>query len=244
MSLDFSRYTALTFDCYGTLIDWETGIAAALEKWAKKRRLALPADGGLALFARHETECERAMPETLYRDLLGHVLDRVGEGLGGDVDADDRAAFGRSVGDWPAFDDSADALKRLKKTHRLCILSNVDRASFARSNRKLGVEFDLIVTAEDVRSYKPNLNHFYRAFEQLATMGVAKEQVLHVAQSLHHDHVPAKQIGMPSVWINRRAVRGGGWGATVPPPEEVTPAMTFNSMAEFADAVGAAASSR
>src|SRR5690606_17410053 len=129
MSLDFSRYTALTFDCYGTLIDWETGIAAALEKWAKKRRLALPADGGLALFAKHETECERAMPETLYRDLLGHVLDRVGEELGGDVDADDRATFGGSVGDWPAFDDSADALKRLKKTHRLCILSNVDRAS-------------------------------------------------------------------------------------------------------------------
>jgi putative hydrolase of the HAD superfamily len=120
---------------------------------------------------------------------------------------------------------------------RLCILSNVDRASFARSNRRLGVAFDLIVTAEDVKSYKPNLNHFHRAFEQLAAMGIARDDILHVAQSLHHDHVPAKKLGMPSVWINRRAGRGGGWGATVPPPEDVRPDMEFPSMAAFADAV-------
>lgn len=236
MTLDFNRYKALTFDCYGTLIDWETGIATALAAWAKKRNVTLPDDGGLALFGRHETKLESTMGTTLYRDLLGHVLAGMAAELGAVADEADRAAFGNSVGDWPAFDDSTEALKRLKKRYKLCILSNVDRASFARSNQKLGVEFDLIVTAEDVKSYKPNLNHFHRAFEQLKAMGVERGEILHVAQSLHHDHVPAKRIGMPSVWINRRAVRGGGWGATVPPPEDVKPDMEFPSMASFADA--------
>ncbi len=236
MTLDFNRYKALTFDCYGTLIDWETGIATALAAWTKKRRVTLPADGGLALFGKHETPRETTMGATLYRDLLGHVLGDMATELGVVADDSDRATFGGSVGDWPAFQDSAEALQRLKKRYRLCILSNVDRASFARSNKKLGVEFDLIVTAEDVKSYKPALAHFHRAIEQLAAMGVARGDILHVAQSLHHDHVPAKKLNLPGVWINRRAARGGGWGATVPPPEDVRPEMEFPSMASFADA--------
>jgi 2-haloacid dehalogenase len=239
MTLDFNRYKALTFDCYGTLIDWETGIATALAEWATKRKVTLPDDGGLALFGKYETAREASMGATLYRDLLGHVLGDMATELGAEADGADRAAFGGSVGDWPAFPDSAEALQRLQKRYKLCILSNVDRASFARSNDRLGVEFDLIVTAEDVKSYKPNLNHFHRAFEQLAAKGIARPDILHVAQSLHHDHVPAKRIGMPSVWINRRAVRGGGWGATVPPPEDVKPDMEFPSMTAFADATGA-----
>jgi len=198
--------------------------------------VTLPDDGGLALFGKYETKREASMGATLYRDLLGHVLGDMAEELGAKADGADRAAFGGSVGDWPAFPDSAAALQRLQKRYKLCILSNVDRASFARSNDRLGVEFELIVTAEDVKSYKPNLNHFHRAFEQLAAKGVERDEILHVAQSLHHDHVPAKRIGMPSVWINRRAVRGGGWGATVPPPEDVKPDMEFPSMASFADA--------
>jgi 2-haloalkanoic acid dehalogenase type II len=236
MALDLTRYKALTFDCYGTLIDWEAGIATALDRWAKNRDISLPDDGGLGAFGRHETAREASMPTTLYRDLLGHVLGDIAGELGAEADATDRTAFGSSVGDWPAFPDSSAALKRLKARYKLCILSNVDRASFAHSNKKLGVEFDLVVTAEDVGSYKPNLNHFHRAFESLAAMGVARADILHVAQSLHHDHVPAKRLDLPSVWINRRATRGG-WGATVPPPEAVAPAMEYPSMAAFADAV-------
>jgi len=177
------------------------------------------------------------MPATRYSELLGHVLIDVAAELGAMADDADRRAFGGSVGDWPAFPDSTAALKRLKKHYKLCILSNVDNASFAHSNRRLGVEFDLIVTAEDVGSYKPILNHFHRGFRELEGMGVARDDILHVAQSLHHDHVPAKKLGLPSVWINRRAGLGGGWGATVPPPEPVEPVLEFPSMAAFADAV-------
>jgi 2-haloalkanoic acid dehalogenase type II len=244
MALDLTRYEALTFDCYGTLIDWEQGIATALDDWARKRNIALAPEVALALFGRHETAREHKMGNTLYRELLGHVLGDIAEELGAEADAGDRAAFGASVGQWPAFEDSTEALRRLQRHFMIGILSNVDRASFAHSNDRLAVEFDLVITAEDVGSYKPDLAHFHRGFETLAEMGVERGAILHVAQSLHHDHVPAKQLALPSVWINRRAARGGGWGATVPPPEDVAPDLEFVSLAAFADAVEAAFGSR
>lgn len=244
MTLDLTRYEALTFDCYGTLIDWEQGIATALDQWARRRNATLAEDQALALFGRYETIRERSMGDTLYRELLGHVLGDIGQELGIEADAGDRAAFGASVGHWPAFDDSTEALRRLQRHFMIGILSNVDRASFAHSSQRLSVEFDLVITAEDVGSYKPYHAHFHRGFETLAEMGVARDAILHVAQSLHHDHVPAKQLALPSVWINRRAVRGGGWGATVPPPEDVAPDLEFVSLAAFADAVEAAFGSR
>jgi 2-haloacid dehalogenase len=240
MTLDLTRYEALTFDCYGTLIDWEQGIVTALDAWARKRGATLAPDEALALFGRHETIRERSMGNTLYRELLGHVLGDIAGELGLQADAGDRAAFGASVGQWPAFDDSTEALRRLQRHFMIGILSNVDRASFAHSNERLAVEFDLVVTAEDVGSYKPGLAHFHRGFETLGEMGVERGAILHVAQSLHHDHVPAKKLALSSVWINRRAARGGGWGATVSPPEDVTPDLEFVSLAAFADAVEAA----
>ena len=142
--------------------------------------------------------------------------------------------LGDSVPDWPAFPDSADALARLREHYQLIILSNVHRAGFAGSNRQLRGDFAAIITAEDVGAYKPAENHFRALDGKLAELGV--ERLLHVAQSLFHDHVPAKREGLPSVWINRRQGRPG-WGATPRPAEEFSYDLEFGSMSEFADAV-------
>ena len=160
---------------------------------------------------------------------------RVGAELGVEVTDDDATTFGRSVKDWPAFPDTAAALQRLATRFKLIILSNIDRASFASSAPRLGVEFDAIVTAEDVGSYKPRLGHFDRLFEELQRLGVRRDQLVHVAESLFHDHQPAAALGLPSVWIHRRHDKGGS-GATATPAGEVSPTWRFTSMAEFAAA--------
>ena len=147
----------------------------------------------------------------------------------------DTATYGDSVKDWPAFPDTADALKRLATRFKLIILSNIDRASFAASKPRLGVEFDAIVTAEDVGSYKPQRGHFDRLFVELDRLGVGRNGLVHVAESLFHDHEPAGELGLPSVWIHRRHDKGGT-GATATPSGDVSPTWRFTSMAEFADA--------
>ncbi len=240
-AMDLSAYDALTFDCYGTLIDWETGIAAALRPWAHRRGLIVDDDALVAHFAHHESAVQAAHPDALYTEVLANVLDHIGHELGVEVDAADRAEFGGSVSEWPAFDDSAGALAQLKRRYKLVVLSNIDRESFRPSNDTLGVEFDHIVTAQDVGSYKPALNHFHRGIADLAAMGVPRERILHVAQSLFHDHVPAKSLGLPTVWINRQA---GQDGATPPIETEVTPDMEFPTLQAFADEVERQAAGR
>jgi 2-haloacid dehalogenase len=136
----------------------------------------------------------------------------LGERLGFAVSPAEVEALVGSVGDWPAFEDSADALNALKRRFKLAIISNIDDDLFAASQRRLGVDFDWIVTAQQVRSYKPSLNNFRVALERI---GAPTERVLHVAQSLFHDHVPAKQLGLDTVWVNRRAGKHG-FGATPP----------------------------
>ena len=151
--------------------------------------------------------------------MLAESLRRIGADLGVEVDAAEAAEFGDSVGTWPAFADSAAALRRLQQRYRLIILSNVDRASFARSNRRLGVTFDLILTAEDIGSYKPDPANFDRLLAEVGPIGVERGELLHVAQSLFHDHGPAQRIGLPSVWIDRYGTPAGT-GAS--PPSDVT----------------------
>lgn len=231
-TLRFADYDALTFDCYGTLIDWESGILAALEPWRRRVGLAADDDALLAAFGEAESRIEAERPTLLYSDLLAEVQRDLGRRFHLPATEAEAAAFGQSVEHWPAFPDSAESLAYLKRHHRLVILSNVDRASFAHSARKLGVDFDLVVTAQDVGSYKPNLAHFRVGLEKLAALGVQKAKVLHVAQSLFHDHVPAKQVGLASLWIDRRAGRGGGGGAT-PPAAPVEPDLRVPSMAEL-----------
>lgn len=227
-------FDALSFDCYGTLIDWETGILATLRPWAERRDLALGDDALLAEFSRLEPEQEAARPATLYPDVLAEVFRALGRHFGRSVSDAEAGAFGQSVKDWPAFPDSATALAYLKRHYKLAILSNVDRASFAHSNRRLGVEFDLIVTAEDVGSYKPTPRNFEVLLERLATLGVAKERLLHTAESLFHDHVPAKRFGLATAWVYRRAGKGS-FGATRAPDENVKPDWQVTTLAELTD---------
>jgi 2-haloacid dehalogenase len=141
--------------------------------------------------------------------------------------------FGASVGDWPAFPDSSDALRRLQTQFQLAVITNCDDDLFALSEQRLGVRFDYVITAEQVGSYKPDPANFHYAHDRI---GVPRQQILHVAQSLFHDHVPAKALGMTTVWINRRATQGGGGGAT--PPAQVKPDATFPDMASFAADAG------
>ena len=225
MGLDYSRFDALTFDCYGTLIDWETGLLAALPPVA-------PAEALLARFSRHEARLE-AGPYLRYADVLAGCLRGIGEDLGFTPSDEEVAAFSRSVIDWPAFPDSAQGLARLQSRFKLGVITNCDDDLFAASNRKLGVEFDWVITAEQAGGYKPRLENFEFAF---ARMDVPRERILHVAQSLFHDHVPAERLGLTSVWIDRRHGRPGA-GAT--PPAEASPEATYPSMKAFAEAVSA-----
>ena len=234
--MKLSDFSTLSFDCYGTLIDWESGIHAALQPLVGRSGRAIGRDGVLEAFARHESAQEHETPGMIYSALLAHVHARLAAewGVAGDAAAD--AAFGGSVPDWPAFDDSAAALAELKKHYRLVILSNVDRTSFAGSNARLGVEFDAIYTAEDIGSYKPDLRNFHFMLERLAAMGIAKSDILHTAQSLYHDHGPAKKLGMASCWIDRRG-DAGGWGATRPPPDGAGYEWRFTSLWGMVEAV-------
>jgi 2-haloalkanoic acid dehalogenase type II len=226
-------FKALTFDCYGTLIDWESGILAAFAPWRERTGVAIDDNRLLELFAEAESRIQAEQPAILYPDALALGLQRIGEKLKAPATPEETRAFGQSVKDWPAFPDSAEALAYLKRHYKLVVLSNIDRASFAHSNKKLGVTFDAVVTAQDVGSYKPALNHFKVGLEKLAQMGVAKHQILHTAQSLFHDHVPGKQIGLTTMWINRRKGKSGG-GATMP-AVPVTPDGEVPSMAALVE---------
>jgi putative hydrolase of the HAD superfamily len=239
MDLDLTNYKALSFDCYGTLIDWESGIAAVLAPWAKEHGLEFSDEDLLRAYADNEAAVERENPVALYPDVLALAFHRTGETLSTPVSDAWARRLADSVSDWPAFPDSADALARLAQRYKLIILSNVHRAGFAASNQRLHGDFAAIITAEDVGAYKPAANHFRALDTTLPGLGLDRRDLLHVAQSLFHDHVPAKRAGLPSVWINRRHDRPG-WGATPQPTDEWSYDLEFNSMAEFADAVAQA----
>jgi 2-haloacid dehalogenase len=232
---DFSAIDALSFDCYGTLIDWEAGIGGVFSAWAAAEGVDADTEQLLAAYATHEAAVAREEPTLLYPGVLARAFKAAGRQLGHDVSDDWAERLGASVPDWPAFPDSAEALQRLATRYRLIILSNVHREGFAGSNRRLGVEFDAIITAEDVGAYKPALNHFRRLDAVLDELQVPRDRLLHVAQSLFHDHAPAHGLGLRSVWINRRHDRPG-WGATPEPAEDFGYEGEYPSLAAFADA--------
>jgi 2-haloacid dehalogenase len=223
----FEDFDALTFDCYGTLIDWETGLLAALRPVLDAHGVDVDDEAALEAFGRHEAEHEGG--EYLgYREVLAGSLRGLAAEHGVTPTDEELARFAESVGDWPAFPDSPDALRRLARRFRLGVITNCDDDLFARSNERLGVDFDWVVTAQQAGGYKPGMRPFELAF---ATIDVPRERILHVAQSLFHDHATAKRIGMTTVWINRRAGRPGG-GAT--PPAEATPDLVTPDMVSFA----------
>jgi 2-haloalkanoic acid dehalogenase type II len=228
-------YRALSFDCYGTLIDWESGMIAALEPLTSQAARPLTRNQILEAHARHESVQQDQTPTRLYRDLLSVVYKRLAEEWGVGVSIDACEAYGHSVGDWPAFPDSAEALAYLKQHYKLIILSNVDNRSFARSNAKLGVAFDAIYTAEDIGSYKPSDRNFEYLLSHIGDLGLGRADLLHTAESLFHDHAPANRFGLDSCWIFRRHAQDG-FGATRDPGETPRFTFRFNSLAELAQA--------
>lgn len=236
-------YKALTFDCYGTLIDWESGIwDAGQPVLLANGRDDITRERFLRGFAVAESAQELATPELLYPELLTKVHATLAKEF--DLKTDDALdrSFGASVPHWPAFPDTADALRILKKHLQLVILSNVNRDGFAASARKLGVGFDAVYTAEDVGSYKPNPRNFTYMMERLEQdHGIMPGDILHTAQSMHHDHVQASAHGLATAWIDRqRLSEGGNWGATAEVADRPETNFLFFSMGEMADAVEAA----
>jgi 2-haloacid dehalogenase len=225
-------FKALTFDCYGTLIDWETGLYTALRPLLQKGGITLRRDEVLAVFARHESAQEAATPQMIYSELLAEVHRRLAREWNVSDAGQDAVAFGKSVPDWPAFADTAASLQYLQRYYKLVILSNVDRESFAGSNRQLGVAFAAICTAQDIGSYKPDPRNFAYLIDTLAGLGVLQRNILHTAQSLYHDHVPGQAAGLATAWIDRRG-QLEGWGATVPPAGTPRYDFRFASLAEM-----------
>jgi 2-haloacid dehalogenase len=242
-------FKALTFDCYGTLIDWETGLYAALQPMLHKGGVTLAREDVLTAFGRHESAQEEATPQMVYSELLTEVHRRLAHEWHVRDAEKEAVAFGKSVPDWPAFSDTVQSLQYLQRYYKLVILSNVDRESFAGTNRRLGapagdvtvtaaaapVTFDAIYTAQDIGSYKPDPRNFAYLINGLAGLGVLKRQILHTAQSLYHDHGPAQAAGLASAWIDRRH-QLEGWGATMPPAGTPKYDFRFASLAEMVEA--------
>lgn len=228
-------YKALSFDCYGTLIDWESGMIEALSGLTSRMSKPLSRGEILQAHARHESEQQARTPGKLYRHLLPIVYKRLAEEWRVPVTVADCEEYGRSVRNWPAFVDSPGALQYLKKYYKLIILSNVDNRTFAFSNERLEVEFDAIYTAEDIGAYKPSDVNFDYMKAHLGDLGLATQDVLHTAESLFHDHIPANRHGLANCWIYRRHAQKG-YGATMTPDAQPNVDFRFNSMADLVKA--------
>jgi len=230
-----SDFKILSFDCYGTLIDWESGMLTGLTPLTQRLDRVLTRNDILAAHAYHESSQQRQTPTKRYPDLLAIVYRRLAEEWGISASWEDCIRYGESVKDWPAFPDSTEALQYLKRHYKLVILSNVDNASFAASNQKLGVDFDAIYTAEDIGSYKPAAANFDYLIAQLSRLGFHQSEILHTAESLFHDHMPANRHHLKSCWIYRRHDQEG-FGATMPQDPMPSYDFRFNTLAELVEA--------
>ena len=228
-------YTALSFDVYGTLIDWEAGMVNGLRPLTDRLDTEMSEDAVLEMHARHESAAQAQTPARAYSDLLATVYRRCAEELRLAVDWEECARYGASVGSWPAFPDSAEALAYLKRHYRMIVLSNVDNRSFAGAAQKLGIDWDGVFTAEDIGSYKPAQRNFDYLLEGIARMGIEKRALLHTAESMFHDHVPGRANGLDNAWIYRRHAKTG-FGATMDPGKLAETTFRFNSLREMAEA--------
>ena len=233
--MKLSNFKALTFDVYGTLIDWESGMVAGLKPLTDRVSRSLTRDDILEAHAHYESTTQRWTPAKKYYELLPVVYRRLAEEWGIEVTWEECAAYGLSVRQWPAFPDSAEALAYLKQHYKLVVLTNTDNLSFSGSNARLGVHFDGVYTAEDIGSYKPDDRNFDYMIETLARQGIQKHEILHTAESMFHDHAPANKHDLANCWIYRRHDQEG-FGATMNPGEMPRTDFTFNSMAEMVKA--------
>jgi 2-haloacid dehalogenase len=228
--IDFERYKVLTFDCYGTLIDWDSGISDLVRPWLSDMRSAVPPDLVVSTFALMQARHQQVRPALLYPEVLRRAWRDIEEQFGWDENPERAETFAHSVGSWKPFPDTVESLRYLSGCYQLGILSNVDNASILSTLKLLDVPFSTVVTAEDVKSYKPGLPHFEEAIKRFAASGIQKSEILHVAQSKHHDMIPGRQFGLTTVWVNRRHGKKGT-GATLAARAE--PDLTVNSLAEL-----------
>ena len=229
--LDPADFDALTFDCYGTLIDWERGALGILRPWADGQGLDAGDDELLSRFAGAQVGQETIRPFKRYPDVVGSAFAEIAAGYGHTLATEDRERLARSIGDWPPFADTVQALGDLKRRFRLGVLSNVDVFSFARTHARLGNVMEVMVTADDAGSYKPALAHFHRGIEEFAELGIEKARILHVAQSRFHDIAPATSLDLTCVWVNRR---GGREGLGLNIPSDAQTPYVVGNMAELA----------
>ena len=228
--IEFGRFKALTFDCYGTLIDWDSGISDLVRPWLQDMQSAVPPDLVVSTFALMQARHQQVRPTLLYPEVLQRSWRDIEEQFGWDESPERAEAFAHSVHIWKPFPDTIESLGYLSHSYKLGILSNVDNASIASTLKLLDVPFSAVVTAEDVKSYKPGLAHFEEAVRRFAASGIRKSEILHVAQSKHHDMIPGRQFGLTTVWVNRRYGKKGT-GATLAASAE--PDLTVNSLAEL-----------
>ena len=203
--LDFADVTVLSFDCYGTLIDWESGILSTLRPLFSRYGIDKADRELLELYGRFERQAQEQTPFVNYKSVLREVAARyyrhfnIDPNFGGEAEAEHILAD--SLGDWPAFPDTVQALESLKSRFKLAIISNVDDGMIRLSQAHLGVTFDWVITSEQVGAYKPCAENFHHA---MRIMGIEPAQHVHVAQSLYHDIAPASALGWKTVWVNRR----------------------------------------
>lgn len=226
--LDFNRFEVLTFDCYGTLIDWEAGILSALRRILSAHQKNIDDATLLKLYGDFEQRSEQA-PFRPYREVLESVVRQFGDELRFLPTVEEARSLPNSLSTWQPWPDTVAALRQLKSRFRLAILSNVDDDLFALARPKLEVAFDEVITAQQARAYKPSLKLFELA---LSRIHAPAHRVLHVGQSIYHDVIPAQALGLATVWVNRPSARPGV-GAVK--SAEATPDITVTSLAELAE---------
>jgi len=226
--VEFRKLDVITFDCYGTLIDWESGILSVLKPFLARSGIEMEDEKVLEMYAEFESDIERGdyIP---YKEVLRNVMEKIGNRFGITV-SNELNLIVNSLKDWKPFPDTVESLKQLKKWYKLAIISNIDDDLFSLTQRHLEVEFDWIITAEQVKSYKPSLNNFRFAIERIGN----KDKILHVAQSIYHDVIPAKKLGIKVVWVNRRKGKiGSGAAPYVEPTPELKPDIEVSDLKEL-----------
>ncbi|QPF85400.1 HAD hydrolase-like protein [Bradyrhizobium genosp. L] len=230
--IHFAQFKVITFDCYGTLIDWDSSISQLVQPWLSAMGSPVPPDLVVSTFALMQARHQQTRPTLLYPEVLRRSWRDIEEQFGWEANPERADAFAQSVPHWRPFADTVDSLRYLSRHYRLAILSNVDNASLQGTLKLLEVPFLFTVTAEDVSSYKPGQPHFDAAFREVARHGMVGSDILHVAQSKHHDIAPGNSLGLTTVWVNRRHGKKGT-GATLAATAE--PTLTINSLAELVD---------
>lgn len=229
--LDFERFEWLSFDCYGTLVDWETGISNAVANALDAHDIRMSKSEILALFAEVEPQIQQGGRYLEYRRVLRRVVAMMGIKLDVQFSESEMNCLVNTIGSWPVFPDTRDALRAMKSRYNLAIISNVDDDLFAPTAEALEVELDVVVTAQQCGSYKPDHRNFRTALER---MGIQKERWLHIGESMYHDIAPANELGIASVWVNRGHGQEGG--ATR--PTDAKPDMEFHDLASLVRAMG------